>query len=290
MTAAVVYGLVAGCAYALLSFGFGLIYFTTGIFHFAHGAVYALAGYVLWWAFETHGLPFGVAAVLAVGLAAGLGWFVETVLYRPLRLRRASGDVLFLTSLGVYMVGSNALALGFGHDAHPLTSLPNPAVYVGSGSVPLVVTTVQVATIGVTIATLVALLWIFKQTPLGLAIRAYAANPELAEALALDSRRLLPLVALLGSGLGALSAVCVACDVGVTPEMGLTAVVTGAVAVVVGGVGSLPGTALGGLLLGLLQSLLRFNLAARWEEALTFGVLLLVLLFRPRGLFGRREE
>jgi len=131
---------------------------------------------------------------------------------------------------------------------------------------------------------------LFRRTAFGLAMRAMAANRELAEAIGLDPRRRLPQVVALASALGGLAAICVAADVGLSPAMGLEAVVTGAVAVVVGGVGSLPGTAIAGLLLGWLRHAATYAawIGTRWEEAVTFGLLLLVLLLRPRGLFGRK--
>lgn len=197
-------------------------------------------------------------------------------------------DVQFLTSLGVYTVVANALALTFGHDAQPLTRLPNPAVLVWDhGPVPAVLSRVQAVTVVVSATVFAVMAAVLRWTSLGRATRACAANPDLTEALGIDRQRLLTRVAALGSLLAAIAAACVVADVGVTPDMGLGAVVTGAVAVVVGGVGSLSGAALGGLALGLLQHLARFSLPSRWEEAVTFAVLLAVLLLRPRGLLGR---
>jgi branched-chain amino acid transport system permease protein len=226
--------------------------------------------------------------VASVAAAAALGWAVEVWLYRPLRVRRASSDALFLTSLGVYTVVANALALAAGHDTKPLAGFSNPShvLRAGGEGLPLVITQAQVLTMAVALVLFVGLWPVLKLSRFGLAMRAYAANPTLASVLGVDDRRLLPRVAALGAGLGGVAAWCTALDVGVSPDMGLAAVVTGAVAVVVGGVGSLPGTALGGLLLGLLQQCGRLWLDARWEEAVTFGVLLGVLLLRPRGLLG----
>ncbi|MBI2302383.1 MAG: hypothetical protein HYU66_26050 [Armatimonadetes bacterium] len=290
--ASLLYGMVAGAGYALLALGFGLVYFTTGVFHFAHGAVFAAAGYTFWYTYQVRELPLPLAAALSLAVAAALGWFVEVGLYRPLRRRRAPLDVQFLTSLGFYTAVSNALALGWGHEAQPLSRLANPSYVLGTapGGAPLVITASQIATLIAAALVLAGLVALFKLTSFGLAVRAYAANPALAEAWGLDGRRLLPAVAVLGALLAGVAAACVAADVGVTPDMGLAAVVTGAVAVVVGGIGSLPGTALAGLLLGLAQHAFRYRFAARWEEAVTFALLLLVLLLRPRGILGRRSD
>ena len=292
MTALLLYGGIAGSRLALLAFGFGLVYLTTGIFHFAHGAAYAAAAYGCWLAMDQFGWPFWLAAPLGVVLATLVGWIVEVGFYRPLRDRGAPVDVMFLTSLGIYTAAVNILALAFGHETQTL-GLANPSqvlIAAHGESLPLVITRVQIVTLVVAVLTFLALWWLFKKTSFGLAMRAMAANPELAEAIGLDPRRRLPQVVALASALGGLAALCSAADVGLSPAMGLEAVVTGAVAVVVGGVGSLPGTAVAGLLLGWLRHAATYSpwIGSRWSEAVTFALLLIILLVRPRGLFGRR--
>jgi len=292
MTALLLYGGIAGSRLALLAFGFGLVYLTCGIFHFAHGAAYAAAAYGCWLAMARLGLPFAVAAPLGIALATLVGWLVEVWFYRPLRDRGAPSDVMFLTSLGIYTAAVNILALAFGHETQTL-GLANPSyvlVPASAGGLPLVITRVQIATLLVSAGSFLGLWWLFTKSDFGLAMRAMAANRDLAEAVGLDPRRRLPQVVALASALGGLAAVCVAADVGLSPAMGLEAVVTGAVAVVVGGVGSLPGTAVAGLLLGWLRHAATYAswIGTRWEEAVTFALLLVILLVRPRGLFGRR--
>ncbi|MCC7492236.1 MAG: branched-chain amino acid ABC transporter permease [Fimbriimonadaceae bacterium] len=282
-------GLVAGARLALISFGFGLVYATTGIFHFAHGATYALAGYAAWLAIDRGGLPWPAALAIALAVAWVAGWLVEVWLYRPLRARRAATDTLFLTSLAAYTLVANLLALACGHESQPL-GLDFGSVVLREGGpdgLPLVLTGVQLATVAAA-GLLFGLTWLLlTRTPFGLRVRAVAANPDLAAALGIDSVRLLPQVVALGSLLGGVAACCQAADVGVQPQMGLEAVVAAAVAVVVGGVGSLPGTALAGLLLGLVRHSAAYTFGARWEDVLTFALLLVMLLLRPRGLFGQ---
>ncbi len=283
MTAAAVFGVVAGCRLALLAFGFGLVYYTTGIFHFAHGAVYVVAGYTAWWLTAVAGWPLsaGFAAGLVMATVLGLG--IEVGLYRPLRDRRASLDVLFLTSLGAFGVAVNALALAFGHETRVL-AVPNRPLLRLPGAV--VLTTVHAGVLAVSAVAFLSAWLVLTRTAFGLRLRAYAANPSLGEALGLSGRSLLPAAVAAGSFLAGLAALATACDTGVQAQMGLEAVVVGAVAVVVGGVGSMPGTVVGGLLIGLLRGFTAFYLGARWEDGVTFGLLLLVLLLRPNGLFG----
>lgn len=283
MTAAAVFGFVSGCRLALLAFGFGMVYFTTGIFHFAHGAVYVVAGYTAWWLTAVAGWP--LLAGFAAGLAAAtvLGVVVEVGLYRPLRDRRASLDVLFLTSLGAFGVVVNGLALAFGHDTRVLAVASRPCLRLTGG---VVLTTIHAGILTTTVVAFLSAWLVLTRTAFGLRLRAYAANPSLSEALGLSGRRLLPAAVAAGSLLAGLAALATACDTGVSAQMGLEAVVVGAVAVVVGGVGSMPGTVVGGLLIGLLRGFTAYYVGARWEDAVTFGLLLLVLLLRPDGLFG----
>ncbi len=289
MTGYLCHGLAAGCRCALLAFGFGLVYQTAGVFHFAHGAAYALGGYAWWLLLSRAGCPWWLAAPPAVLLAAGTGWLVEVVGYRPLRRRGAGSEALFLTSLAVYTATASLLAVLCGHDQQPVP-VPNPCWDVaGTGArEAVVVSAVELTTIAVAVAVFGAIWWLLARTPFGLRTRAYAANPLLAEALGVDTHRLLAQIGALGAALSGLAALCVAADVGVSPAMGLEAVVVGAVAVVVGGLGSLPGVGLAGLLLGLLRHSAAYMVGTRWEDVLVFALLLAVLLWRPRGLCGVR--
>jgi branched-chain amino acid transport system permease protein len=281
-------GLVEGSAYALLALGFALIFGASRIFHVAHGSVYAVAGYLLYALVTLARLPFLLAFGLTVALAAGLGVAIEMWIYRPLGRRGASHILILMASIGTLIFLDNLVEAVFGGD--------NKTVGVGGAlqqAVPLgpvVFTYLQLVGLGVAVACLLGLNWLRRRTDAGRALRAVTINPAMARIVGIDIGRVRVLAFGLGSALAAVSAAMGAVDVGVEPGRGLSVVLVAAIAVLVGGVDTFTGAALGGLLLGLAMNLGVWRVGAEWREALAFGVMLAFILVRPTGLAGRRLE
>lgn len=281
----IVNGLVAGCLFALLGLGFGLIYNTTQILHFAHGIVYTASAYVL---FLLYGrLDLGLVPSLAVAsIAAGaLGLGIFEGIYRPLRARGASGLILMIGSTAVFLLLENLVALVFGNDSQVVAKGVVEAGY-QFGSV--VLTPVQVTTLVAGPALLAAVMLSLKTTRVGKALRGLACDAFMARVVGIPTGRLERLVFLVGSLLAFVAAALVALDTGVRPDMGLIAVLLAAVAVIVGGIGNLYAGVLGGFLIGLAQNLGILYFSPKLQNMITFGILLAFLLFRPTGLVGRR--
>jgi len=222
---------------------------------------------------------------LAVGMTAMLGVGLEVGIYRPLRRRGATGLVLLLASLGLYAVLQNLISLLFGDETK---SLRTGEVAEGIALFGARITPIQLWTIFAFIASFASVWAILKFTKFGKSLRAVASDPELALVHGVDSDCVVLGAFALGSGLAGLAAILVALDVDMTPTMGLNALMMGIVAMIVGGIGSVPGTMLGGLLLGLAQHLGVWKIGSEWQDAIAFAILLLFLLLRPQGFFGRR--
>jgi len=278
-------GLIAGSAYALVALGFSLIYTAARFFHFAHGAVYAAGAYSAFALVALLGFPVPVAVVVAVVVATLLGISMEVGVYRPLRRRHTSVLVLLISSLGIYIVIQNLISLGFGDDVKTLRNQVVSEGWLLSGAR---ITPVQLAMV-VSAVTLFALTWwvILAAKP-GKALRAVANDPELALASGINSERVIVFAFAVGSALAAIAAILVSFDVDMVPTMGLNALLMGAVATIVGGVGSMPGAAVGGLLLGLAEQLGGWEIGSQWQDSIAFAILLLFLLFRPYGVFRRK--
>jgi len=277
--------LVSSSVILLVGAGFALIFTTTRFFHFAHGAIFALGAYSLFLLQVWCGQPTPIALVLAVVLAAGFGCAVELAVYRPLRTKGASPLVLLLASLGLYVVLQNALAMTFGDETK---SVRSSVVTEGLDVLGGYVTPVQVATI-CTSAVLVAVLAVFlKCTKMGKAVRAVADDAELAKISGIASDRVILAVFAIGSALAGVAGVLVAMDVDMIPTMGMTPLMLGVVAVVIGGVDSIPGLALAAVLVGAAQQAGAWWLGSQWQDAIVFAVLLVFLLVRPRGFLGGR--
>jgi branched-chain amino acid transport system permease protein len=277
--------LIAAAGYTLVAVGFGLVFATTRFFHFAHGAVYTAGAYLALVFVKWLGLPLLAGAAAAIALCAGLGAVMEFVLYRPLRRRGATPLVLLLASLGAYIVLQNTISLVFGDQTQTLRS---GVVRVGLPVLGARITPVQIWIIAVAVA-LTVLVWLLvKKTRLGISMRAVANDPELALISGVPADTVILASFVLGSALAGAAGILVAMDVDMTPTMGMNALMMGVVAVIVGGTGSVPGIALAALLLSAAQHFGVWQISSKWQDAIAFVILLVFLLFRPQGFFGRK--
>jgi len=276
-------GLIAGSIYALIALGFGLIYSTTRFFHFAHGAVYTAGAYLAYSGWLL-GLSLYIAIPLAVIGTSILGALIEIGVYRPLRKKGASSLVLLLASLGLFIVIQNFISLTFGDDTK---SIRSGAVTEGLPLFGARITPIQITIIIVT-ALLLAVSWAFmKRTRLGKAMRAVANDPELARVVGIETDQVILFTFVLGSSLAGIAAILISLDTDMTPLMGFHALLMGVVAVIAGGIGSIPGVALGGLLVGMAQHLGVWKIPTQWQDTIVFLILIFFLLFRPQGFLGR---
>jgi len=279
-------GFVTGCAYALVALGFALIYNTTRIFHIAHGAVYAVAAYLFYSFYVLWGIPLIGAAFLTVVGATVLGVLIDEVIHVPLDEQDSSMLIHLLSSLGLYIALVNVIAIFYGNQTTVLSSGVGTTYSVGG----VILTQIQVATVVVAVVLFIGLVVLLRKTRLGQQLRAMRDDPELISVMGLNPRTLRRVVFGLGSALAAVAAILLGLDVGIDPHIGLAAVLNGAVAVIIGGIGLFEGAAVGALVLGLLQSVAVWQASARWQEAVTFGVLILFLLFRPQGILGKQRR
>jgi len=276
-------GLVTGCALAVVSFSFSLVYSTTRVFHVVHAGLYTLAGYGAW-SLERAGIPAWWGLVVLPLVCAGLGALVQLWLYAPLEQRRATHLVMLIASLGLLAVVQNAIAAVYTPNILQFTD-PWRARTVALGGV--VLTAVQVATVVLSLVVFGLTLLLTRRTLLGKRIRAVASNPFLAEITRLRPGRTYVAVMALASALVAVPGVLVGMDLGLQPYGGTTVLLTGTVAVIAGGIGSLGGAFLLSVIITVLQNLSLLVMPGQWSVGITFLVFVLFMLLRPRGLFAR---
>lgn len=282
----IAYGLCKGAIYAVVALGFGLIYTTTRVFHIAHGAVYAVAAYTLYFFLNFLKVPFLIAVLFALFAAGMLGVLIEIVVYRPLAQRNASGAVLLISSLGVYIIVVNLLAMLLGNETRIFQFGGNTTVQFGN----VILTYVQIAQIVISLL-VVGIYWAFlRKSSIGRICRAVADDSVLASTLGVNVKTTRLVVSAVGSLLAAIGSMLIALDVGIDPYIGFPIVLVAAVACIIGGLHRFIAPALGGLLLGVIQSLGVLGTSARWESAVTFALLICFLLFRPQGLLGMRQR
>jgi len=291
-------GVIAGAIYALVGLGFALVYRTVRFFHFAHGAVYAVAAYMAyaatqllavrgWWLDGGGWLLDGVGWILAIGVAAVVGVGIDRLVYRPLRRRKAPALILLIASFGVFIFLQNLLQLVFG--AQILTMRTGP-VKEGHHVLGAVVTDVQIAIIVVGCLVLVGLVLLEKGARMGKAMRAVADDSLATSVVGINPERIIMWAFVIGSALAGLAGILISYETNIEPTMGFNALLKGIIASIIGGIGSIPGAALGGLFLGLAENLGIWKLPAMWKDTIAFGLLIVFLLVRPQGLLGRKQE
>jgi branched-subunit amino acid ABC-type transport system permease component len=192
---------------------------------------------------------------------------------------------MLLASLGMYVVLQNTIAMVFGSDTK---TIRQGDIQEGLNVLGAKITQLQVLTICISMTLLMVLAIALKRTKVGVAIRTLASDPELARTVGIDPDRVMFWVFFIASSLGGIAGILVALDVDMTPTMGMTAMLMGVVAVIIGGVRSPLGVLLGALLLGMAQHLGVWKVGAQWQDAIAFAILLIFLLIRPRGIFGRK--
>jgi len=280
-------GLVVGSLYALCALGWGLIYGTTLHFHVAHGAVFSLAAYFAYVGQKLLHLPLAVAVVGAILAAAAAGLLIDLLLYQQLERRGALRTSLFIASLGLLILIENVLAIVFTPDPMRLDiGVLDTSLVIG----PVFLTYLHVLTVALAVVGYLALMLFLRRSRWGQAIRAVSSSPEMARTVGIDLKRVHLLTYAVGSALAAPAGILVAMDVGAEPFRGTRFVLLASVAVIMGGIGSIPGAMLGGLFLGLLENVGIWQLPSEWQSAISFGVLLLFIVLRPRGFFGRRVQ
>lgn len=279
-------GIGLGAVYAIGAVGLALIVRFTGILHFAHGAVFVLASYVLLTVSTAAPLGFIVPAAL---VASGVtGWLIYEAVYRPLERRRVPALGFVIASFGVLIVAENAMTLAFGSTARNVAwpaELASGAIHLGPATLrvaDIVATALALITIG-------ALAWYRRRTRTGLLLRALERNKQLAADLGISYRRYAPVIFVIGSLLAGIAAVLSSFTVPIAPEGGLDWTVSVYIAMAVGGTGSIWSAASGGLALGILSTVPDLWIPGSWNTALAFGALVLMLLVMPNGLMPGRD-
>jgi len=280
----IVNGVITGMIYGVVALGFALVYNTTRIFHIAYAAIYMVAPYLLMFSMQSLGLPLFVSILLAVLGTILIGSAVDILIYSPLAKRNSSSNVIMVSSIGAMIIIINVVALIFGNE----TKIVNPGVSQSITIGKILVTYTQVFQF-VTALFLFLLFFIFlKFSRFGIITRAYRDDEKLASVLGTNIPAIKRLLFILSSAFAAVGSCLIAYDVGMNPYVGMPMLLNAVVALIIGGVGRFEAPVLGGLLIGILQALVVYFSSARWQDAVTFLLLILFLLLRPQGILGEK--
>ncbi|QDE71492.1 MULTISPECIES: branched-chain amino acid ABC transporter permease [Myxococcus] len=290
-------GLAAGTIYALVALGYTMVYGVLKLINFAHGDVMMVGvymGYATAFALgrDMRSSLLGVAVVFAVAMlgCALLGFFIERFAYRPLREKPRL--TALITAIGISFALSYGfqLDIGFLPGAAPraFPEVIEPVEWLVIGDRDVVVWNWQVISFGIAVALMVGLQYLVFRTRFGQAMRAVSWDHRVAALMGIPTDRVIALTFMLSSALAAGAGLLYAIkDTSVSPLMGLYVGLKAFVAAVIGGIGHVQGAVVGGLVLGLVEEFVVGYAASTWRDAVAFGFLILVLLVKPGGLFGR---
>jgi branched-chain amino acid transport system permease protein len=278
-------GIVWGSLYALVALGFGLIFSITGIFHFAHGAIFTFSAYLTYFLKFYLGLNILIASCLGTIAAGLLGGFIEIFFYRFLRRMGTGAMGLLLISLGLLILLNNLIAVVFGSE---IKSLSGGVVFNHYGFGSISVTSVQIISVLVSVVLFLLVYLFLKITKIGKAMRAVKDNPEMARVVGIDYDRVVLTTFAIGSMLAAPAAILLSNQIGMNPYMGLPIMLIAAVSVIVGGLGTVIGAGPGAMIIGISENLGIFKIPSQWQTGIAFAVLLIFIVFKPSGFFGQK--
>lgn len=288
-------GLSLGAFYALIALGYTMVYGVLRFINFAHGDVFMLGAFGGYYLsprilphFQVAWAPVGVAAVLllTMSICAVIGIIIERFAYRP--LRKMPKLTVLITAIGVSLFLEYGGQFVFGADPKSYPELIPDRALEHTG--PLTITTTQLVAFVVTILLLVVLTFIVKRTRLGMAMRAVSNNPTAAALMGVNIDTVVSFTFGLGSALAGAAGILYAVSYpSIDPLMGLLPGVKAFVAAVLGGIGNIPGAAVGGIILGVIESFVGGSTWSTYRDAVAFALLIVILLFRPAGIFGRMQ-
>jgi branched-chain amino acid transport system permease protein len=278
-------GVFVGSIYALFAVGYTLVFGVLDILNLAHAAVFTLAAFIALALIDAH-LSLWIAMPAAIAAAGLIGIVLERLAFRPLRGRADSNISGLISSLAMATI-FEAIALQiFGPDVSrfPPDTFPDRIVRVGGASASLL----QLCIVGISVVLMAVLTFLLARTRLGRRIRAVAESPRAARILGVNVDRAIAMAFFLSSALGGAAGVLFGLAFNsISPDVGRSVELKGLAVIILGGMGSVPGAVAAGFALGLIEVFTVAHLGSSFRDAVSFAVLFLVLIARPRGLFGR---
>lgn len=281
-------GISLGSVYAIIALGYTMVYGIAKMLNFAHGDVIMIGSYVIFTAVSMANMPVGLGIILSIVLCTALGITIEAIAYKP--LRGASSLAVLITAIGVSYFLQNVALLIFGANTKAFSSVVSISGFSLFGG--------QVNVSGETIVTIISCIVIMivltlfvNKTKAGQAMLAVSEDKSAAQLMGINVNRTISLTFAIGSGLAAVAGMLLCSSYpALTPYTGSMPGIKAFVAAVFGGIGSIPGAFIGGLILGIIEILSKAYISSQLSDAIVFLVLIVVLLVKPTGLLGKKIQ
>lgn len=290
----VINGISLGSIYALIALGYTMVYGILQLINFAHSEVYMVGAFSSYYGARYFGLmdrpgflTLLILLLFSMSVCALLGLAIERLAYRP--LRKAPKLNILITAIGVSCFLQYAGQILFGADPKVFPTILEDTTITTVGGVDL--RTFDVAILGVTLFFMVLITYLIQKTRTGKAMRAVSTNHTVASLMGIDTNRVIAMTFVIGSALAGVGSVLVGMKYPkIDPLMGSLIGLKAFVAAVLGGIGSLPGAVIGGLLMGVCEEMVVGYLSSTYRDAFAFGILIVILFFRPSGILGRATQ
>ncbi|MFR9708473.1 branched-chain amino acid ABC transporter permease [Paenibacillus sp. MB22_1] len=278
-------GLTIGVIYALIALGYTMVYGILKIVNFAHGDIFMIGSFLGLFFMQEFQLPIYLAFLLSAAVTAGIGMLIERLAYRPLRL--ADRIVPLISALGVSTLLVSLAQKLWGTEMHPFPTAFGSRTYT-FGSITF--SEIQILILLLSILLMLGLQLFVTRTKTGTAMRATSMSLTNAALMGINTNRMISLAFAIGSSLAACAGIMVGIYYNaVYPTMGYMAGINAFTAAVLGGIGNIPGAMLGGVLLGLVETLGGAYISTQYKSVISFSILIIVLLIRPSGILGSKE-
>lgn len=274
----IINSIIAGSVYALVTLGFNLIYGATKFFNLAHGVIAAIGGYAVFYFGKILGLDIYLSIAIGILLAGLIGYSLDKLVYLPLRKRKASNMVMLVASLGVLTVLQAVIAILFTSQFQVLyKNVADHRIYeIFGGSI----TQTQVVILILVIFIFITLVLLSKYTMFGKAIRAISNDEEVAKIVGINTNKIIGRIFFIGSAIAGLTGILVGFDTGIEPTMGLSLLLKGVIATIIGGIGNIYGGVLGAFLLAFVENFGIWKISGEWKDAICFCCFDIVFTFQ----------
>ncbi len=279
-------GISLGSIYALIALGYTMVYGIMKLINFAHGDIYMIGSYVGFFAITAMGLPFVPAILAAMVMTGILGMVVERLAYKP--LRHSPKIAILTTAIGVSLFLEYTTMLALSPQPRTFPHVLDNSVYHIGG---LVISFQQIVIFLISVVLMLILTYVVNYTKMGKAMRAVSYDPDAAQLMGINVDKTISFTFCIGSSLAGAAGVLVGIYYNsIEPLMGIMPGMKAFVAAVLGGIGIIPGAMTGGIILGVVEAMVSGFISSTFRDAAAFAILIIILLIKPTGLFGKNER